>query len=179
MATALGTLESQFFAYAQMRRLEMVRSGELVDALDITPQQERELLSRLARRRLIARFAGACTLSRRACRPGEVEPEQPGGAGHARRRSQWPIPDLRPQRFLSLRLGRSDTQPALRLQQSHLRGAEDWFGGPDPHQAGRRQAGETEVVKTPDGIGAVYSSRVRSLVDAVYDWSRFDSLPRL
>jgi hypothetical protein len=31
--------------------------------------------------------------------------------------------------------------------------------------------GETEVVKTPDGIEAVYSSRVRSLVDAVYDWS--------
>ena len=24
----------------------------------------------------------------------------------------------------------------------------------------------------------VYSSRVRTLVDAVYDWSRFDSLPR-
>ena len=38
--------------------------------------------------------------------------------------------------------------------------------------------GETEVVKTPDGIDAVFSSRARSLVDAVYDWSRFDSLPR-
>ena len=38
--------------------------------------------------------------------------------------------------------------------------------------------GETEVVNTPDGIDAVYSSRVRSLVDAVYDWSRFNSLPR-
>ena len=39
--------------------------------------------------------------------------------------------------------------------------------------------GETETVKTPEeGIDAVYSSRVRSLVDAVYDWSRFDSLPR-
>ena len=38
--------------------------------------------------------------------------------------------------------------------------------------------GETEVVKTPDGIDAVYSSRVRSLVDAVYDWSRFNSLPQ-
>ena len=38
--------------------------------------------------------------------------------------------------------------------------------------------GETEIVKTPDGIDAVYSSRVRSLVDAVYDWSRFNSLPQ-
>jgi hypothetical protein len=38
--------------------------------------------------------------------------------------------------------------------------------------------GETEVVETPDGINAVYCSRVRSLVDAVYDWSRFNSLPQ-
>ncbi len=27
----------------------------------------------------------------------------------------------------------------------------------------------------PDGFEAVYCSRVRSLVDAVYDWSRFNS----
>ena len=38
--------------------------------------------------------------------------------------------------------------------------------------------GETDVIKTPDGIDAVHSSRVRSLVDAVYDWARFNSLPR-
>jgi predicted transcriptional regulator of viral defense system len=38
-----------------MRRLQTVRTGELVRALGITSQQERELLSRLARRSLIAR----------------------------------------------------------------------------------------------------------------------------
>ena len=38
-----------------MRGLQTVRTGELVGALGITPQQERELLSRLARRSLIAR----------------------------------------------------------------------------------------------------------------------------
>ncbi len=31
---------------------------------------------------------------------------------------------------------------------------------------------------TAEGPEAVYSSRVRTLVDAVYDWSRFGSLPR-
>ena len=35
-----------------------------------------------------------------------------------------------------------------------------------------------EEVTTPKGLEAVYSSRVRTLVDAVYDWSRFSSLPR-
>jgi len=38
--------------------------------------------------------------------------------------------------------------------------------------------GETEQFETPSGEALVYSSRVRTLVDAVHDWSRFDSLPR-
>jgi predicted transcriptional regulator of viral defense system len=37
--------------------------------------------------------------------------------------------------------------------------------------------GGTEEAATPQ-VKAVYSSRVRTLVDAVYDWSRFNSLPR-
>jgi hypothetical protein len=38
--------------------------------------------------------------------------------------------------------------------------------------------GGTERVKTAEGLVAIYSSRARTLVDAVYDWSRFNSLPR-
>ena len=41
-----------------------------------------------------------------------------------------------------------------------------------------KRLGGTEVFQTPDGAEAVYSSRSRTLVDAVYDWSRFGSLPR-
>ena len=38
--------------------------------------------------------------------------------------------------------------------------------------------GETEEMQTAEGQTAVYGSRVRTLVDAVYDWFRFNSLPR-
>ena len=38
--------------------------------------------------------------------------------------------------------------------------------------------GATEVVKTPDGVDVVYASKARSLMDAVYDWSRFNTLPQ-
>ncbi|HEY3383163.1 MAG TPA: hypothetical protein VGK32_15435 [Vicinamibacterales bacterium] len=38
--------------------------------------------------------------------------------------------------------------------------------------------GETDAQKTVDGETAVYSSRARTRFDAVYDWSRFGSLPR-
>ena len=41
-----------------------------------------------------------------------------------------------------------------------------------------KRLGDTASVPTTDGREAIYSSRVRTLVDAVYDWSRFNGLPR-
>jgi predicted transcriptional regulator of viral defense system len=41
-----------------------------------------------------------------------------------------------------------------------------------------KRLGGTEEVRTASGGKLTYSSRARTLVDAVYDWSRFDSLPR-
>lgn len=41
-----------------------------------------------------------------------------------------------------------------------------------------RRLGETEEVRNWEGDVEVWSSRVRTLVDAVYDWSRFNTLPR-
>jgi predicted transcriptional regulator of viral defense system len=38
--------------------------------------------------------------------------------------------------------------------------------------------GDTEKIRKPDGEVVVYASRTRALVDAVYDWSRFNGLPR-
>jgi len=38
--------------------------------------------------------------------------------------------------------------------------------------------GDTEEVTMADGEKAVYASRTRSLVDAIYDWSRFNGVPR-
>ena len=56
MKKNLGDLETQFFAYTQMRRLRTVRTGDLADSLlRLTPEQERKLLSRLSRGALIAR----------------------------------------------------------------------------------------------------------------------------
>jgi predicted transcriptional regulator of viral defense system len=37
--------------------------------------------------------------------------------------------------------------------------------------------GGTETAETRDGVKVLYSSRTRTLVDALYDWSRFGSLP--
>src|SRR4030042_1651497 len=56
MKQKLGRIETQFFAYVQMRQMRMVRAGDLAGSvLRLSPDQERKLLSRLARGGLIAR----------------------------------------------------------------------------------------------------------------------------
>jgi predicted transcriptional regulator of viral defense system len=41
-----------------------------------------------------------------------------------------------------------------------------------------RRLGDTEEDTLADGEILVYSSRARTLIDSVYDWARFNSLPR-
>ena len=179
MATALGKIETQLFAYVQMRQLQTVCTGELVDAMGITPQQERELLSRLARRSLIARVRRGMYL---------VPPRLPPGG-------KWS-----PNEFLALttlmedRGGRYQVcGPSAFYRYGWENQIPNRLYAYNNRITGQRaigsaamtlikltdeRLGETEAVKMPEGIDAVYSSRVRSLVDAVYDWSRFNSLPQ-
>jgi predicted transcriptional regulator of viral defense system len=179
MVTALGKFQSQLLAYVQMRRLKTVRTGELVRALGITPQQERELLSRLARRSVIARVRRGLYL---------VPPRLPPGG-------KWS-----PSEFLAIaaltedrggryqicgpsafsRYGWDDQIPNRLYAYNNRIWGERKVGSTAMTliKLTDKRLGETEVVRTPDGVEAVYSSRVRSLVDAVYDWSRFGSLPR-
>ena len=49
MKRALGKQETQFLAYAQMRELRVVATGQLVQPLGLTREQERELFRRMAR----------------------------------------------------------------------------------------------------------------------------------
>ena len=55
MATVLGQLETQFFAFIQARGRSSVETGELVTAFGWSPTQERKLLSRLSRKGLVTR----------------------------------------------------------------------------------------------------------------------------
>jgi len=55
MKERLGRQETLLLAYAQMRQLRTLRTGDLTGPLQLSPKQERELFSRLARGGLIAR----------------------------------------------------------------------------------------------------------------------------
>ena len=64
---ALGKIETQFFAYVQMMDVETVRTGDMQAALKLSPEQERQLLSRLSRTGMITRVSRVVYLV-----PGEL-----------------------------------------------------------------------------------------------------------
>ena len=45
-------------------------------------------------------------------------------------------------------------------------------------KVGNERLGAINAVRTRDDMGMIYASKARTLMDAVYDWSRFNSLPR-
>lgn len=166
-------------AYLQMRKVRTVRTGELTGPLGLTRLQERELFRRMARGHLIARV-----------RPGLylVPLQLPlGGA--------W-TPDeiLALNTLLEDRRGRYqicgpstfnrygfDNQLPNRVYayNNRISGARTIGAiALTLIKVADERLGDVEQVPTTNGLTATYSSRVRTLVDAVYDWSRFNGLPR-
>jgi predicted transcriptional regulator of viral defense system len=179
MKKKLGDLETQFFAYVQMRKLRTVRTGDLTTSpLRFIPDQERKLLSRLSRGGLIARVRQGLYL---------VPPQLPlGGA--------WtPGEALALNTLMKDRCGRYqicgpnafnrygfDDQIPIRVYAYNNRiSGERTIGSVVLMliKVSDERLGATEEAAL-DGDKILYSSRVRTLVDAVYDWSRFNSLPR-
>jgi predicted transcriptional regulator of viral defense system len=179
MKTRLGRQETMFLAYAQMRKLRVVRTGELTGPLQLRPEQERELFRRMARGQLIARV-----------RPGLylVPPQLPLGGAWA------PSEALALNTLMEDRQGHYqicgpnafsrygfDEQIPNRIYVYNNRISGDRAIGTieiSLIKVGDERLGDTEVDTMADGERVVYASRVRTLVDAVYDWSRFNSLPR-
>lgn len=175
----LGRQETQMLAYLQMRKQRLVRAGDLTGPLRLTPTRERELLSRMARGALIARV-----------RPGLylIPPQLPLGG-------VWsPDETLALKTLIEDRQGRYqicgpnafnrygfDNQVPARVYAYNNRVSGSRSVGATSLmliKVADERLGDTDEITTAEGLTAIYSSRVRTLVDAVYDWSRFDSLPR-
>jgi predicted transcriptional regulator of viral defense system len=171
--------ETRFFGYTQSQRRNPVRTGELVDRLGLTAEQERKLLSRLSRRKLIARVRRGLYL---------VPPHIPPGGS-------WS-----PSEALALNTLFGDLQGRYQISGPNAFSRYHW-DDQIPNRtfvynnriSGRRaigavqltlvrvtddRLGACETVTTPEGLTLVYASKARALVDAVYDWSRFGTLPR-
>lgn len=179
MKTRLGRLEAQMLAYTQLRGLSTVELGELTGPLRLTPAQEKELLRRMARGGIIARVRPGLYLVPEklplggAWTPGETLAintlmEDRGGTYQIcgpNAFNRYGFDGQLPTRLHAYndRISGERTIGAVALTLVKVK---------------PERLGGTEEVTTLEGLKAVYSSRARTLVDAVDDWARFNSLPR-
>lgn len=179
MKRVLGGLETQFFAYAQMRKMRTVRTGELVRPLGLSPLQERELFRRLSRGRLIARVRrGLYLVPSRLPLGGAWTPDEALAINAliADRQGRYQI--CGPNTFN--RYGYDNQVPNRVYAYNNRISGDRTIGAINMTliKVADERLGDTDEQKTADDETAVYSSRARTLFDAVYDWSRFGSLPR-
>jgi len=175
----LGRQETQMLAYLQMRKQRVVRTGELTGPLRLSRLQERELFRRMARGRLIARVRpGLYLVPSQLPLGGSWTPDEALALNtlFEDRRGRYQI--CGPNAFN--RYGFDEQMPTrVYAYNNRISGARS-IGAVALTliKVADERLGDTDEVKTSEGETAIYSSRVRTLVDAVYDWLRFNSLPR-
>ena len=179
MKARISELESRTIALAQNQAIRQIQTGDLKRLLGVTAEQERKVLSGMARRGLAARVRRGLYLLPPALpiggrwSPGEalaltaLIQDRDGQfqicGPNAFHRYGWD--DQIPNRIYAYNNRISGDRSVGKVELTLIRVADD-------------RLGDTESVTTPEKIELVYSSRARSLLDAVYDWSRFNSLPR-
>ncbi len=180
MKQNLGRLEAQLLAYAQMRRWPSVRTGDLRKPLRLTVEQERKLLSRLSRAGMIARvWRGLYLVPPRLPLGGVWSPDEGLALATlmAVRDGGYQICGLN----AFNRYGFDEQMPNRVYVYNNRLWGDRRIGSVNLTliKVADARLGATEKVATSEsGPPAVYSSRARALVDAVYDWARFGTLPR-
>ncbi len=179
MTRKLGQLEASLLAYAQMRNLETIRTGELLGPLRITAKQERELMSRMARSGILAQVRRGLYLVPPRLPLGRVWiPDEALALNTLMddRGAQYQV--CGPNAFN--RYGFDEQVPTRLFVYNNRLSGERTIStvALTLIKVADARLGDTEEEPRSDGLGLTYSSRTRTLVDAVYDWSRFDSLPR-
>lgn len=179
MPRTLGKREAAVFAYAQMRGMVTVRTGDLVRPLEITAQQERELLSRAARKNLLVRVRrGLYLVPPRLPLGGRWSPSEAQALNALMDDQHGRYQLCGPNAFS--RYGFDQQIPARLYVYNNRLSGERKIGAVviTLIKVADDRLGDVEQITMPDGLTLVYSSRTRTLMDAVYDWSRFNSLPR-
>jgi predicted transcriptional regulator of viral defense system len=174
----LGSLSSRFFAYVQLKKLDIVRTGEIAPVLDISAAQENDLFRRLSDSGWILRLKRGVYL---------VPPRIPAGGKYS------PGTALILQKLMEDKgryqicgpsafnfYGLDDQIPSVTYLYNNRISGKRSIGSLAFQfiKVADERLGAINAVRTREDIEMIYSSRARTLMDAVYDWYRFNSLPR-
>lgn len=172
-------MEMQFLAYTQMRKMTTVRSGDMQEALALSPSQERELLSRLSRAGMIARVTrGLYLVPKRLPFGWEWTPDEALALNAliGERGGRYQV--CGPNAFNYY--GFDDQVPTRVYAYNNKISGERTVGAVTLNliKVDTGRLGDTKKIRTWEDLAVLYPSRTRTLVDAVYDWARFGTLPR-
>ena len=179
MKKGLGQAETRLFAYVQMRGLRTVRAGQLTEPLQLSAIQERKLFSRLAKAGLIARvWRGIYLVPSKLPLGGIWTPDETLALNTLMNEQKGRYQICGANAFN--RYGFDEQVPNRVYAYNNRLSGDRRIGSVSLTliKVADERLGDTEQVDTAEGETAVYSSKVRTLLDAVYDWSRFNSLPR-
>lgn len=176
----LGPLEAKFFSWAQMRRLEIVRTGDLVRALKMTPQQEADLFKNMKRRGRVVQLQRGLYLVPPRLPPGGKWAPSPLFVVSALMReiqASYQITGLAAFNFHGLstqmpvetsiyNTALSGRRVIAGLSFLFMKVSEETLGAAQPVE-----------IKGTDSI-ALIGSLPRTVFDGIYDFSRFGTLPQ-
>jgi predicted transcriptional regulator of viral defense system len=171
--------EANLLAYVQLTNREVLSTGDLCKPLGLTPKQERELLSRLARSGLLVRLKRGTYLAPLKMPPGRRF--APGPELVLRRLMEAMEATYQvggPNAFHAH--GFDDQVPNLTYVYNSSVSGPRSIGGNEfifIKVALSRMGGVVETGRTATS-GMPITDVPRTLTDAIYDWSRFNTLPR-
>jgi predicted transcriptional regulator of viral defense system len=175
----LGGLSSRFFAYVQLKKLDIVRTGEIAPILNITGSQERDLFRRLAGSGWIMRLKrGVYLVPSRIPAGGKYSPGVALILQKLIEEEQGKYQICGPTAFNFY--GLDDQVPSVTYLYNNRISGKRSIGSLAFQfvKVADERLGAINAVRTREDTEMVYSSKARTLMDAVYDWSRFNSLPR-
>ena len=179
MKKRLGNLERQLFAFVQMRGKRILQTGDLLNFLQINSKQERELLDRLNSFGIISQVRrGLYLVPEKLPLGGKWSPTDILAINTIIQDQNGMYQICGPNAFN--RYGFDEQIPTRTYVYNNRLSEERTIGAISITliKVNDNRLGDVEEVKTREGETGLYSSRRRSLLDAVYDWSRFNTLPR-
>lgn len=174
------SLKTKALAWLQMREKEVLYTGELQKVLKITPKQEANLLNYLRRSGILIPLTKGIAIAPLKLPPGRWSPSPYKILALLMKEldAQYQITGL----YAFNRYGLSTQVPVrMMIYNTKLSGTK-MIGGLafDFVRVDATRLGEAEVIEMPkDKDSRVYiGSLPRTLFDAVYDYKRFNTLPR-
>ena len=175
----LGNLSSKFFAYVQLKGKDIIRNGELASVLSISESRERSLLHRLSKSGWIVRLKRGVYL---------VPPRIPAGGKYS------PGVALILHKLMEVQDGKyqicgptafnfygfDDQISNITYVYNNRISAIRMIGNLEFQfiKIADTRLGAADSFRARNGGEIIYSSKARTLMDAVYNWSRFNGLPR-